>query len=188
MLPGLSHAWGAGQHLYRGLGRLDAGFGAASWDQALGWLASHGGDAPIAEIQFWGHGRWGDARIAGQVLDRTALQPGHPLHAALVRVRARMLPGEAGLWWFRTCETFGTAAGHAFATAWTRFFGCRAAGHTYVIGFWQSGLHALMPGAPPHWPVDEGLRTGGDSTLAAVSRPGAPNTITCLHGRVPAGF
>jgi hypothetical protein len=188
LLPGLSHAWGAGQHLYRGLGRLDAGFGAASWDQALGWLADQGGDAPIAEVQFWGHGNWGNVRLAGEILDRTALAPGHRLQPALARVRARMLPGEQGLWWFRTCETFGTTAGHDFARAWTRYFGCRAAGHTHVIGFWQSGLHALLPGAEPHWSVAEGLRPGAAATLAASSRPGAPNTITCLHGRVPDGF
>jgi hypothetical protein len=191
LLPGLSHAWSAGSHLYRGLGRLDAGFGADSWEQALEWLADHGGGAPIAEIQFWGHGNWGNVRLAGEVLDHAALAPGHHLQPALARVRARLLPGEQGLWWFRTCETFGTAAGHDFARAWTRWFGCRAAGHTHVIGFWQSGLHALLPGAEPHWPVDEGLRPGraGVATaLAAPSRPGAPNTITCLHGRVPEGF
>ena len=189
LLPGLSHAWGAGQHLYRALGRLDAGYGASSWTEALDWLGSHGGDARIAEIQFWGHGRWGDARIANQRLDRAALEPGHPHHLALSRIRDRLLPGAEGLWWFRTCETFGTATGQAFAAAWTRFFGCRAAGHTYVIGVWQSGLHTLMPGQAPSWPVDEGLPAGQvNPGIAQRSGPGAPNTITCFHGAIPAGY
>jgi hypothetical protein len=187
-LPGLSHAWRAGNQLYRGLGRLDAGFGAAGWDEALGWLAGFGGEVPIAEIQFWGHGRWGNVRLGDQVLDRRALQPGHPWQPALDRVRSRLLPGADGLWWFRSCETFGTTAGHEFATAWTRFFGCRAAGHTHVIGFWQSGLHALLPGATPHWSAGEGVRSGATADIAQASRPGAPNTITCFHGRVPEGF
>jgi hypothetical protein len=192
LLPGLSHAWRAGNHLYRGLGRLDAGFGAAGWDEALGWLNDQQPDRPIAEVQFWGHGQWGRVRMGGEVLDRRALEPGHRLFPALDRLRGRLLAGSEGLWWFRSCETFGTAAGHDFAAAWTRFFGCRAAGHTYVIGFWQSGLHSLLPGQQPGWSVDEGLQSPTErnppAPFARGSRPGAPNTITCLHGRVPDGF
>jgi hypothetical protein len=187
-LPGLSHAWQAGHHLYRGLGRLDAGFAASSWAEALDWLATHAAPAPLGEIQFWGHGRWGQAHIAGQPLDVSALSPAHPLHERLARVRARMQP--QSLWWFRTCETFGTAAGHGFAQAFARFFDCRVAGHTFVIGVWQSGLHSLRPGETPGWSLEEGLRVtpAARTQAAAPSRPGAPNTITCLHGRVPPGF
>jgi hypothetical protein len=193
-LPGLSHAWRAGQHLYRGLRRLDAGFGAASWGEALDWLASHGAPAPLAEIQFWGHGHWGRANIAGEALDVAALSPGHPLQPRLAQVATRMQRKERGLWWFRTCETFGTAAGHQFASAFARFFDCRVAGHTHVIGVWQSGLHSLLPDQTPNWPVTEGVRTtvssvsSANAVSAAPSRPFAPNTISCLHGRVPAGF
>jgi hypothetical protein len=187
-LPGLSHAWGAGRHLYRGLGRIDAGFGAASWSEALDWLAGVRATRPIGEIQFWGHGRFGCALIAGEVLDLHALSPGHPLHERLARIRDRMLRGRDGLWWFRTCETFGGTAGHAFARAWTQFFACRAAGHTHVIGVWQSGLHALLPGAEPTWSVDEGLAASASAPAALPSRPGAPNTIHFLSGRIPPGF
>jgi hypothetical protein len=189
LLPGLSHAWRAGNHLYRGLGRLDAGFGAAGWDEALDWLNDQQPDRPIAEIQFWGHGQWGRVRMGGEVLDRRALEPGHRLFPALDRLRGRLLAGNEGLCWFRSCETFGTAAGHDFAAAWTRFFGCRAAGHTHVIGFWQSGLHSLLPGEQPGWSVDEGLiQSDPPAPYARGSGPGAPNTVTCLHGRVPDGF
>lgn len=189
MLPGLSHAWAAGRSLYGALGRLDAACAASGWAEALDFLAGHAPGARIAEVQFWGHGRWGQARIAGESLDEGALLPGHPHFDRLCRVRERFQRGPEGLWWFRTCETFGTAAGHRFARAWTRFFGCRAAGHTYVIGFWQSGLHALLPDQEPSWPVSEGLPSGEESPrVAAPSRPGAPNTITCFHGRVPEGY
>src|SRR5262245_17997203 len=53
----LSHAWAAGSRLYRALGRIDAARGVASWDEALGWLAEL--RAPIDEVQYWGHGKWG---------------------------------------------------------------------------------------------------------------------------------
>jgi len=187
--PGLSGVWAAGRQLYRALGRLDAGYGAATWDEGLQWLAGFAPERPIAEIQFWGHGRWGQARIGEQVLDGAALQPGHPLHQPRLRLRPRLLPAGAALWWFRTCETFGTAAGHAFARAWTEFLGCRAAGHTFVIGAWQSGLHTLAPGAEPTWSVREGLPPNERAPATALpSHRRAPNTITFLHGRVPAGY
>lgn len=188
-LPGLTASWWAGAHLYRALGRLDAWHPAETWADALGWLARVRPDRPIAEIQFWGHGHWGSARVAGEVLDRAALMPAHPHRRRLEAIRARLVPGD-GLWWFRTCETFGARAGHDLARAWADFFGARAAGHTFVIGPWQSGLHSLAPGAVPDWPADEGLVAGtpGAPVKAAWSRPGAPHTVTCLAGRVPQGW
>lgn len=187
--PGLSHAWAAGGLLYGALGRLDAWHGAASWAEALDWIAAHEAEAPIREIQYWGHGRWGRVLLAGEPLDAAALAPGHPHHDRLVRIRGRLRPDGEALWWFRTCETFGREAGRAFARAWSRFFGCRAAGHTYVIGVLQSGLHCLRPGDEPGWPAEEGLPPGEpDPRVALRSRPGAPNTITCLHGAIPAGM
>jgi hypothetical protein len=181
-LPGLSHAWKAGRHLYRALGRLDAGHPSVSWADALDWLGTFRAGAPISEIQFWGHGRWGEVRIGGEVLDASALDVEHPLWPRLDRIRKRLVPGQDALWWFRTCDTFGTARGQDFARAWTRFFGCRAAGHTHRIGIWQSGLHTLSPGARPTWSVDEGVTPGG---AAAPSRAGLPNTVSFLHGHIP---
>lgn len=190
-LPGLGATWWTGARLYRALGRLDGWCGAASWPEALGWLAAIRPGRPIAEIQFWGHGKWGCAMIDRRPLDASALDPAHPAHPALSRIRARMVGPEA-LWWFRTCETFGAHPGHAFARAWTRFFGCRAAGHTYVIHLAQSGLHSLAPGAEPGWSLDEGLPPGTEPgalpAKAMWSTLSAPNTITCFHGRVPDGF
>jgi hypothetical protein len=190
-LPGLTASWRAGGLLYRALKRLDAYQGVSSWDEALDWLVAHGAGAQVAEIQFWGHGKWGSAFVNRQPLDASALQPGHPFHARLRAIRERLVPGGDALWWFRTCETFGDEEGHAFARAWTRFFGCRAAGHTYVIGPWQSGLHSLRAGEEPSWPLDEGVlldEQGRRRATARFSLPGAPNTITCFHGEVPEGF
>lgn len=185
--PGLTDAWAAGARLYRALGRVDAWRGVASWPEALAWAAEVEPGRLIGEVQYWGHGRWGRALAGADVLDAGSLAPAHPLHAALAAVRARLAPD--ALWWFRTCETFGTAAGHDFARAFARFLGCRVAGHTYVIGAVQSGLHSLLPGAEPAWSATEGLPPGvPDPPTAARSSLLAPNTITCLHGRVPPGM
>ena len=145
--PGLSHAWSAGGALYRALGRIDGYFGAGSWAEGLDWLLDVSRDRPIAQIQFWGHGEWGGVWIDEELLTAAALEPGHYLYDRLARLKAR-LASEA-LWWFRSCDVFGTTRGHEFARAWTRFFGCRAAGHTRQIMVFQSGLHVLAPGAEP---------------------------------------
>ena len=190
-LPGLTASWKVGARLYRALGRLDASLGVSTWDEALEWLASFRPEATLAEIQFWGHGKWGCAMVDRKALEVSALSPGHPFHARLAAIRERLVPGGEALWWFRTCETFGGPEGHAFARAWTRFFGCRAAGHTYVIGPWQSGLHSLAPGEEPSWSTEEGLvldASGKRRATALFSGPAAPNTITCFHGAVPDGF
>ena len=178
-LPGLSHAWAAGGALYRGLGRIDAWHGVRTWREALDWLLVQ--RAPIDEIQFWGHGEWGGLWIEDELLTITALEPGHALYSRLVQIKSRLAPN--ALWWFRSCDVFGTQAGHDFARAWTRFFGCRAAGHTYTIMFFQSGLHLLEPGAEPTWSVTEGVVPGLDH--ASSSSIFAPKTITCLHNGIP---
>ena len=185
--PGLTGSWMLGGWLYRALRRLDVFFGAASWEEALGWLSTVKPGRRIGEVQYWGHGNWGLVRCGQERLDVRALQPAHPLYEGLARVRDRLVPDGQALWWFRTCETFGTKAGHDFARAFTRFMNARAAGHTYVIGPWQSGLHLLEPGEEPHWPVEEGLPPGVEQPLRALwSSPRCPRTISFLHGRIPA--
>jgi len=181
---GLTAAWWTGQWLYRGLGRLDASRGVTTWAEALDWLTEVAPGRAIGEIQYWGHGNWGSIRVAEETLTAASLLPGAPHHARLSALRARLAPD--AFFWFRTCETFGTATGHDFARRWTRFFGRRAAGHTYVIGPLQSGLHTLGPGAEPYWSADEGVQPG--ETVARTSHLGAPNTITCFHGRIPDGY
>jgi len=183
----LALSWRLGGWLYGRLDRLDAWYGAASWAEALEWLTRFRAPERIGEIQFWGHGHWGSVSIGRDPLDVRALEPAHPWHRSLSAIRDRLVPGES-LWWFRTCETFGRAEGQAFAAAWVKFFGCRAAGHTYVIGPLQSGLHTLSPGEVPSWPLDEGLPGGNEPRSARPSLPGSPNTISFLTGRIPRGF
>jgi hypothetical protein len=182
---GLSTAWWAGARLYRSLGLLDGFFAAGSFSEALRFVAEYEPGRALGQVQFWGHGKWGDARIGSELFDERALLRGHELNLLLRAVRARLTPD--ALWWFRTCETFGAEPGQQFARAFTDFMGARAAGHTYVIGYWQSGLHALAPGETPAWSPDEGLVEGSAERprRAQWSKPGEPNTISCLRGVLP---
>lgn len=185
-LLGLS--WQYGTQLYRALGRIDAAHGARGFASAFEWLRSHRPTQPIEEVQFWGHGKWGRLFVDREVLDRSVVSPNHRHHAAFQAVRERLMPN--ALLWFRTCETLGAQLGRDFASALGDATGARVAGHTFEIGFFQSGLHLLRPGTTPHWPATEGLASGSaeQPERALPSTPDAPNTITCLTGEVPPGF
>jgi hypothetical protein len=119
-------------------------------------------------------------------LDGGALSPRHRLHRGIEALRERLVPG--ALLWFRTCETFGARRGIDFARRLSDHLGARVAGHTFIIGLHQSGLHGLAPGALPDWSPSEGLAAGtpDDPQQAKWSSPLAPRTITCFSGRVPA--
>lgn len=186
--PGLAPAWSAGAQLYRSLGRIDRWHGARSWTEALRWIARVERARPIDEVQLWMHGRWGRALLGPEVLDVSALAPSSPFHRSLEELRERTHAGT--LIWFRTCETFGADAGHAFAQRVADFFGCRAAGHTHIIGTWQSGLHSIGPGETPRWAASEGLREGTPARPARAlgSSPLRDRTIHCLRGRIPDGW
>lgn len=183
---GLTHSWVAGARFYGAAGKFHAAEGFTDWESALEWLATFGGDEPIDEIQYWGHGKWGRVFIDRVSLTPAWLRDDHAMSGHLRRIRDRMSGPEA-LWWFRTCETFGADTGHDFARRWTDFFGTRAAGHTYIIGPFQSGLHALTPGDEPTWSTHEGLEEGSpdEPKKALWSMPGAPNTISCLRANLP---
>src|SRR5204862_4178123 len=105
--------------------------------------------------------------------------------SVLAGVRDRLAPD--ALVWFRSCEVFGARAGHDFAQHLADFLGARVAGHTYIIGYHQSGLHGLAPGMRPDWSPEEGLLEGtaDEPRRARWSKPWAPHTITALAGRIP---
>lgn len=183
----LSGIWAAGAWLYRRLGWIDFYRGVSDVEEALEWLAEIGSPRPVAEIQYWGHGHWGCAVIGRELIDQGLLEKDHPLNGHLRRVRDRLLPGGASLFWFRTCETFGGDSGRNFAEAWAKFLGCQTAGHTHIIWLFQSGLCTLAPGARPDWPRALGIKKGTPEKpeLAERSGPWAPQTITCFHPSVP---
>ena len=157
----LTTSWILGGLVYRALGRIDAVYGATSWLDAVAWLNAVDQGQEIAEIQYWGHGRWGRVMIGTDQFDARVLDDEtHPMHDDFRAIAARLTP--ASLVWFRTCMTFGTGVGQHFAAACARAFGCRVAGHTYVVGPLQSGLHSLAPGETPSWSVSEGVARGDE--------------------------
>lgn len=182
---GLSFAWATGARWYRARGWLDRAKGAESWEEALEFLETTVPSRKVSEIQFWGHGKWGDARFGDERLELASLARGHPHGERLRRVAARFDAG--AVLWFRSCETLGASSGQAFAQALAGELGCTVAGHTYVIDLLQSGLHALRPGGAPDWDPEEGLAEGSaERPLRALrSSPSAPRTITCFDGRLP---
>lgn len=180
--PLLTRSWRIGVELYRHYPqdqRADATFGATSWMDAVAWLASVRPGEGIDEIQYWGHGLPGRLFIARDVLTAHALTSS-PLGDDWRAVAARLSP--SSLVWWRTCSAFAGQAGHTLASTMASFFNCRVAGHTYVIGPLQSGLHSVTPSQQPTWSITEGLHADGSSL---TSTPWAPNTITCLHGAFP---
>ena len=181
----LGHSWRIGSRLYEAQGLIDASYGARTFEGALDFLAR--AQRPIGEIQFWGHGRWGRVLIERESFDRSTLAASHRLRPRLDALRERLAPD--ALIWFRTCETLGAMPGHDFARALADFTGVRVAGHTFVIGYFQSGLHALSPGNTPSWAPTEGLALGTaeNPERAFGSGPGRPNTITCFTGQLPPG-
>lgn len=181
----LGLSWRAGAELYLRLGWIDGFYGTRSFAEGLDWAANFQADRPLGELQYWGHGKWGRALVDRESLDRSALSAHHPLNAKLRALRERLAPDS--LIWFRTCETLGARDGQDFAAALSEFTGADVAGHTFVIGFFQSGLHRLRAGDRPHWPAEEGLALGtpAEPRAALPSGPSRPNTVTCFTHAVP---
>jgi hypothetical protein len=178
-LIGLSAVWTTGAGLFRTIGRYDAVRGVASWPEAFDWLARL--PEPLVEVQYWGHGGWGSARVGAERFDASSLQPGHPHHADLIRLRSRFMPG--GLLWFRTCQTLGRPEGKTFASSLSRFLGVRVAGHTGVIAWAHSGLHSVGPDEQPAWGDAEGVKAGGGPRWSQLHHP---RTIGFWRQRLPA--
>ncbi|AUX46225.1 hypothetical protein SOCE26_077300 [Sorangium cellulosum] len=186
---GLSPVWRAGAALHRATGAADASLAATSWADGLAWAAHTARESgrKIASLQAWGHGGWGFMGLGETRLDEDALRPGSPLDATLTALRGELAGPEAVVW-LRCCSAFGHT-GRDFARALADRLGCRVAGHTHIIGFYQSGTHSLRPGEAPGWDPHEGVRFSGGSPAGATwSSRTAPNTVTCLARDLPRGF
>lgn len=185
--PGLSPIWHAGTLLHRLTFAADASLGATSWPEALAWAADVARERgrPIGSLQIWGHGGWGSMAIGATALDRAALREGHALAAPLDAFKAA-LAGPESIFWLRCCSAFGHSTGQRFAEALAVRLGCRVAGHTHIIGVFQSGTHSLRPGEKAAWDEGEGVRkAGGQAVSALTSTPVAPNTVSCLALGLP---
>lgn len=184
-LLGASWWWGA--KLYRARGDVDAYKGVRSFEEMVRWLLSLNTD--LSEVQFWGHGWFGFFAIAKRWISARVLDPkdDRGLYPLLVDLRSRFV-GDDALWWFRTCSTFGGEMGHEFAKEWANFFEMTVAGHTHIIGPWQSGLHTLGVDEEPGWDAREGWTGSPSKPKGKHSFPWVPNTIFATQGDIPAGW
>lgn len=182
----LRSTWAAGARIYSSLGRIDAYYGAKSWLDALEFLKTYEPGRPIGQLQYWGHGTWGRVVIGVDSLSSASFDAGHKHREALDGFKQRLVPGES-LVWLRTCEAFGAKVGQDFASRLAGELDARVAGHTYIIGPFQSGLHALRPGDRPKWSAEEGMvdGTGDNPGRARQSTPFAPHTIQFMRNSFP---
>lgn len=97
----------------------------------------------LKELQIWGHGTPGAPEMDGE-----------PMPSLFVD-RLSLLVEPSSLVWFRSCSTFFGNSGQAFAERTSNKLGCRIAGHTHVIGIWQSGLYSVEPGLAGDWPTNK---------------------------------
>ena len=74
-----------------------------------------------------------------------------------------------------------------FAARAASRLGCRVAGHTFIIGAFQSGTHVLRPGEHATWDEGEGVQrdAAGRAVEARWSGPSEPGTVSCLALDLP---
>lgn len=167
--------------MFRGIEK-HAGFD--SWTSALEWLATVEPNKKISSIQFWGHGAPATIAINDERLGISSLNVNSKYYSLLKSIKERLNPDS--LIWLRSCNCFTGKRGKIFAQNLANFFGCTVAGHTFIVGPWQSGLHTLRPGEIPTWSDTEGYKLNKEGVLEKVwSLPWSPNTIFCLTGKIP---
>jgi len=184
--------WKLGAILFLLIGRFDKVYGARNWEDAFEWLEKVSQGRTIQEFHFWGHGSWGNAYVDGHSLGVWALErPDHPIHMKLLAVAERLK--EDSLVWFRTCATFGSTAGHDFASKWADFLQCKVAACSFNIGFWHAGLHSVKPGQAPYWSIREGVKQNANGEDKPTSMPffqgfRDSRTILFLRSHLPSGW
>jgi hypothetical protein len=121
----------------------------------------------LMELQIWGDGAPGMPGINGKP----------PPDAFWWLVGTLVTP--ESLVWFRMCSVFWGRKGDDFAISTAKTLGCRVAGHTHVIGPWQSGLWSYTGKSLPAFAPHEGDWT------KLKSGPFQPNTIFCAKMSFP---
>jgi hypothetical protein len=168
----LKTSWFLGCWIQKLFGKVDAYFGASSWEEALAWLAGRPGT--LTSIQYWGHGSPGKVWLAQALLSPEKL---------ITILKPKVSPTSV-LWW-RTCSTFGGIGGHEISKKLADGLNCIVAGHTRIIGPVQGGLHTRKPQTQPSWPITEGEppKSWWPSHLSW-----GPNSIFCLTTKIPDGW
>lgn len=180
----LRTSWVVGGALYKLCGKVDLYSGFQSWFSALQWLLEVSQKNKIASIQFWGHGTPGNVWINESTLSLASISINAQQRQLLQSIKNNLDSNTT--FWFRSCNVFTGKHGQLFAKSFSNFMNCKVAGHTFIIGPWQSGLHTITPGQQPTWPIGEGMDQNKDGkTKLLWSKPWSPNTITCMNSEIP---
>jgi hypothetical protein len=151
--------------------------GVSSWDDAYEKvLGAVRPGTRLMELQWWGDGSPGAPRINGKTPPDDFWQP------------LSTLVTPDSLVWFRMCSVLFGRKGQSFAERTADELACRVAGHTRVIGVWQSGLCSVRPGViQPFFPLD-GYRWKEEDWQKNTSGWREPRTIFCARMSVPGGW
>lgn len=179
----LSSTWFAGGRLYKTFRSLDFCIGVDCWEDAFDWLLSVEKDKKISMIQFWGHGSPGNIFINNEQINTGIIRKDNVYHERALKLKDRL--SDDAVIWLRSCGVFAGPSGHYFAKRWAKFFDCTIAGHTFIVGPFQSGLHTIKPNEEPTWDLKEGFDKQGN---LLISKLWSPNTIFCLRGDIPKGW
>lgn len=183
----LRFSWVTGGHFYKLFRGVEETKGCYNWTEALNYLSNVDSDKKIKSIQFWGHGSPGRVWINGDFLSVRSLLASSTHRSYLLKLKERLTP--ESVIWFRSCNVFAGQEGYLFAIAFSQFMNCVVAGHTFIVGPWQSGLHTIKPGERPSWSKEEGIKKKENGeTQMLWSKPWSPNTIFCLTGQIPKGW
>ncbi len=162
---------------------------------AMKQAAAERGYASVERIEFWCHGDSGYFRLERTRYRAAAfLAPPPAVAASLHQVRELLAPRATVH--FRSCSTFQSEGGRAFAAAASRFFcagGKRVTivGCTRPTGLTQPGAHAVQPGEEPDWSAHEGAFEAelegvwiGARDLLRIASGGAYDTLPWFYERV----
>lgn len=183
----LRFSWITGGKFYKLFRSVEHHDGFDNWIDALNWISEVEPNKKINSIQFWGHGSPGRVWINGDALSIRSLTYDSPHYYFLKKIKERLATDSTI--WFRSCNVFTGSDGKFFSIAFSQFMQSRIAGHTYIVGPWQSGLHTIKPGQRPSWNISEGLKKEEDGKIKKLwSMPWEKNTIFCLTNKIPEGW
>lgn len=183
----LRFSWITGGKFYKLFHSIEHHAGFDNWQEAFEWILSVEPDRKINSIQFWGHGSPGRVWINGDALSIRSLTEQSQHYIMLKKLKDRM--AKDSVIWFRSCNVFSASEGRFFSIAFCQFMQTKIAGHTYIVGPWQSGLHTIKPGQRPSWDLSEGLKKTEDGKIKKLwSTPWEKNTVFCLNNKIPEGW
>lgn len=145
-------------------------------DHMLARLASMS-DLRGAQVEVWCHAAPASFVLGAQRFNMRTVRDDERVALLGTKLSAE------GTFWIRGCSPFAGPVGHAFAGTLADTLGCRAAGHTHMIGLLQGGLRTIKPRQQPLWSPEEG--EAGGRPGAARTTWKTPRTITALHWHIP---